>query len=57
MKTQYFIRQNAAATIAHRMQYLHETVSQASSHVVRDLLQAGGLGGVICVDTDGNGEC
>jgi beta-aspartyl-peptidase (threonine type) len=51
----YFIRRNAAAGIAHRMQYLGESVGKASQVVVSDLLENGGLGGVICVDAHGNG--
>jgi beta-aspartyl-peptidase (threonine type) len=50
---QYFIRQNAAATIAHRMQFLHEPVDAAAAQVVGDLYKDGGSGGVICIDGDG----
>jgi hypothetical protein len=37
------------------MQFLHEPVGAAAAHVVRDLYKAGGLGGMICVDAEGNG--
>lgn len=52
---QYFIRRNAAATIAHRMEYLGESVEKAAKAVVEDLYTQGGLGGVIAVDSRGNG--
>jgi hypothetical protein len=37
------------------MQFLHEPVGAAAAHVVRELYKAGGLGGMICVDAEGNG--
>lgn len=53
---QYFIRQNTASTIAHRMQYLDESVGEAAEHVVDDLFWDSGMGGVIAVDRQGNGK-
>ncbi|KAF8840491.1 asparaginase [Paxillus ammoniavirescens] len=50
----YYIRQNAASTIARRMQYLEEPVSQAAQQVVEDLFKDGGMGGIIALDRDGN---
>jgi len=50
----HFIRQNVAATIARRMQYLDEPLDEAAQHVVDDLFKAGGTGGVIAVDKQGN---
>ncbi|EIW82697.1 asparaginase [Coniophora puteana RWD-64-598 SS2] len=50
----YFIRQAAASTIARRMQYLDESVEQASQTVVSDLFTQGGIGGVIALDREGN---
>ncbi|KAF8135802.1 asparaginase [Boletus edulis] len=50
----YYIRQNAASTIARRMQYLDEPVEEAAQHVVDDLFRDGGMGGIIAVDRQGN---
>ncbi|KAF9562762.1 asparaginase [Agrocybe pediades] len=50
----YFIRQGAAITIAHRVRYLQEPLEVAAAKVVGELLDAGGMGGVIALDTDGN---
>ncbi|KAL4080237.1 nucleophile aminohydrolase [Scleroderma yunnanense] len=50
----YFIRQNTASTIAHRMQFLREPVVKAAEKVVTDMKKAGGLGGVIALDKKGN---
>ncbi|PPQ89546.1 hypothetical protein CVT25_012218 [Psilocybe cyanescens] len=50
----YFIRKSAAVTIAHRVRYLHESLDQATRHIIQDLLKDGGLGGIIALDTDGN---
>ncbi|KAI9445654.1 asparaginase [Russula earlei] len=49
-----FIRQNTAATLAHRMQYLNEPVQKAARSVVEALLREGGVGGVIALDNHGN---
>lgn len=53
---QYFIRQNAASTIAHRMQYLDEPLDVAAQYVVDDLFKNGGVGGIIALDRQGNGK-
>ena len=53
---QYYIRQNTASTIARRMQYLDESVEEASQHAVDDLFRDGGMGGIIAVDKQGNGN-
>jgi isoaspartyl peptidase/L-asparaginase-like protein (Ntn-hydrolase superfamily) len=53
---QYFIRQNTAATLAHRMQYLHESVHKAARSVVEALRREEGAGGVIALDDQGNGK-
>lgn len=50
----YFIRQNAASTIARRMRYLDEPIQEAARNVVSDLFTDGGLGGIIAVDRQGN---
>ncbi|KAH9485288.1 Isoaspartyl peptidase [Psilocybe cubensis] len=50
----YFIRRSAAVTISHRVRYLHESLEEATRHVVHDLLAEGGLGGFIALDLDGN---
>jgi beta-aspartyl-peptidase (threonine type) len=54
---QYFIRYNAAASVAQRMKFLNETVSAAVRHVVnKDLGEHSGIGGIIALDNHGNGE-
>jgi len=50
----YFIRQNTAATLAHRMQYLDEPVQKAARSVVEALRREEGVGGVIALDDHGN---
>ncbi|TEB29230.1 L-asparaginase [Coprinellus micaceus] len=50
----YFIRQATASTIARRMQLGGESVSDASEKVIQDLLQDGGIGGAIALDSQGN---
>ncbi|KAF8556090.1 asparaginase [Imleria badia] len=50
----YYIRHNAASTVAHRMQYLDESVEEATQHVIDDLFRDGGMGGIIAVDRQGN---
>ncbi|KAF9245061.1 nucleophile aminohydrolase [Melanogaster broomeanus] len=50
----YFIRLNAASTIARRMQYLDEPLHKAAQQVVDDLYEDGGLGGIIALDLNGN---
>ena len=53
---QYFIRQNTAATLAHRMQYLGEPLHKVAQSVVEALHKEHGAGGVIALDNEGNGE-
>ncbi|KAI0049879.1 N-terminal nucleophile aminohydrolase [Auriscalpium vulgare] len=50
----YFIRQNTAATIARRMEYLCEPLGKAAGWAVEALREDGGDGGVIAVDASGN---
>ncbi|KAF5385989.1 hypothetical protein D9615_002417 [Tricholomella constricta] len=50
----YFIRLTTAATIARRVQYLHEPLEKAAQTAVDDLLVNGGIGGVIALDDQGN---
>ncbi|KAL5485117.1 hypothetical protein ACEPAI_7759 [Sanghuangporus weigelae] len=50
----YFIRYNAAASIADRMKFLGESVQKASANVVRTLGENEGTGGVIALDEQGN---
>jgi len=50
----YFIRFNAAASIASRMKFNHESVGMAAAFVVKDLAVNDGLGGVIALDNEGN---
>jgi L-asparaginase / beta-aspartyl-peptidase len=52
---EYFIRNIVAYDIAARMQYLGESLKQASEFVILEKLQEmGGTGGIIAVDKDGN---
>ncbi|KAG7090841.1 hypothetical protein E1B28_009923 [Marasmius oreades] len=50
----YFIRHAAAATIAHRVKFLGETIDVASETVLEELLVDGGIGGVIVLENEGN---
>jgi len=50
---EFFIRHAAAHEIASRMRYLGEGVEQASAHVVAELGEIGGSGGLIAVDAQG----
>lgn len=38
------------------MQYQHESLKDAAAYVVEDLKQAGGIGGVIALDNEGNSK-
>ncbi|WP_306153211.1 isoaspartyl peptidase/L-asparaginase family protein [Roseovarius sp. MMSF_3281] len=50
-----FIRWNAAAEIAARMRYAHETLQQAADHIVHTVLAPNdGSGGLVAIDRDGN---
>ena len=52
---EFFIRLGVARDIAARMAYLGESVDQAASHVIGTTLdQAGGTGGVVALDAQGN---
>ena len=52
---EYFIRYHVAADICSRVKYLEQSVVEAGDAVIHDvLLPAGGTGGVIIVDADGN---
>ena len=52
---EYFIRLGVARDIAARMAYLGESVEEAAGHVIgRTLTEAGGTGGVIALDAQGN---
>ena len=53
---QYFIRQNTAATLARRVQYLGEPLHRAARWVVDALDKEHGAGGVIALDDEGNGK-
>ncbi|WP_213997278.1 isoaspartyl peptidase/L-asparaginase [Arsukibacterium sp.] len=50
---EYFIRYNVAADICARVKYQGKTAASAASEVIDELLQAGGTGGVIVVDSKG----
>jgi beta-aspartyl-peptidase (threonine type) len=39
------------------MQYLGESLNEATQNVIDDLFKEGGMGGVIALDRDGNGTC
>lgn len=52
---EYFIRFHVAAAICSRVKYLGESIATAGEYVIHDtLLPAGGTGGVIILDRDGN---
>jgi isoaspartyl peptidase/L-asparaginase-like protein (Ntn-hydrolase superfamily) len=38
------------------MKYLHQSVDKASRESVKELFDEGGMGGVIALDNNGNGE-
>jgi len=50
----YFIRQATASTVSRRVRFLRETLEQAATRVVNDLLLDGGSGGLIALDSSGN---
>ncbi|KAF8170174.1 asparaginase [Mycena galopus ATCC 62051] len=50
----YFIRCATAATIAHRVKFLGESLEKAAEYAVEELRQNGGIGGVIALDKLGN---
>ncbi|TRW49831.1 isoaspartyl peptidase/L-asparaginase [Aliidiomarina halalkaliphila] len=52
---EYFIRYNVSAQICSRVKYLGETIDAAGRYVIHEeLLPAGGTGGVIIMDAQGN---
>lgn len=52
---EYFIRFHVAAAICSRVKYLGESIVEAGDYVIHEtLLPAGGTGGVIILDRDGN---
>jgi beta-aspartyl-peptidase (threonine type) len=51
---EYFIRYNVAADICARVKYQDKTIAKAGREVIDELLEAGGTGGVIIIDTMGN---
>ena len=52
---EFFIRLGVARDIAARMAYLGESVDEAATHVIQTTLdEAGGTGGVIALDREGN---
>lgn len=52
---EYFIRHTVARDICARMEFTGETLSQAADQVVHGtLVKAGGDGGIVAVDKDGN---
>jgi isoaspartyl peptidase/L-asparaginase-like protein (Ntn-hydrolase superfamily) len=40
----------------HHIHYLNELLDKAANRVVKDLLDAGGIGGVIALDNNGHGK-
>jgi beta-aspartyl-peptidase (threonine type) len=51
---EYFIRHTIARDIAALMEYKGLTVAQASQQMIDKVTQAGGIGGVIALDSSGN---
>lgn len=51
---EYFIRYTAAGDICARIRYKKESVDAAATGVLKDMQQAGGAGGVIVLDGQGN---
>ncbi|WP_194755560.1 isoaspartyl peptidase/L-asparaginase family protein [Aliidiomarina indica] len=52
---EYFIRYNVSAQICSRVKYLGESIEAAGNYVIHEeLLPAGGTGGVIIMDAQGN---
>lgn len=52
----FFLRTSFASLLAHRMRFLGEDVDTAGCKAVKELGQAGGVGGAICIDEGGRGE-
>lgn len=51
---EYFIRLTIARDIAARMEYAGQNLNEAAEAAIRTLTDAGGAGGVIAVDAEGN---
>lgn len=52
---EYFIRYAVAHSLAAQMEYGHKSLKEAGDHIIHDVLvKAGGTGGLISVDKDGN---
>jgi L-asparaginase / beta-aspartyl-peptidase len=51
---EYFMRVNAAADVSARIAYAGETLAEATAHVIEDVRNLGGYGGLIAVDAAGN---
>jgi len=51
---EFFIRYNVAADVSARMKYAGQSLEQASSGVINELLQKEGMGGLIALDKSGN---
>ncbi|KAJ1661620.1 hypothetical protein IW140_005948 [Coemansia sp. RSA 1813] len=51
---EYYIRQGTAHSIASRMKLLDEGVGTASATTMAEMMEMGGDGGVICVDSSGS---
>jgi len=51
---EYFMRVNAAADVSARIKYAGETLENAAAHVIEDVRNLGGYGGLIAVDARGN---
>jgi beta-aspartyl-peptidase (threonine type) len=50
---EYFIRHTVARDIAALLEYREMTVADASKHIIDKVTQAGGIGGVIALDSNG----
>jgi len=50
----YFIRQNTASMIAHRVKFGHVSLKRAGKAIIEELRALGGVGGVIALDDRGN---
>jgi beta-aspartyl-peptidase (threonine type) len=51
---EYFIRHTVARDIAALMEFKNLSVAEAANHVINNVAQAGGMGGVIALDNLGN---
>jgi len=53
----YFLRSSFASLLVHRMRFLGEGVDVAGRKAVAEMGEIGGVGGAICIDEGGQGEC